>query len=235
MQQLTAGFGYLVLIGLAWLISSHRGRFPWRVVIWGTALQISFAAAILKTRQGQQFFDFLGAVFTRLISFADEGSRFLFQDFSTRAFAFSVLPIIIFFSALTSVLYHLGIMQLVVKGIAIVMQRTLGTSGAESLSAAANIFVGQTEAPLVVRPFVSRMTRSELMAIMVGGFATIAGSVMAIYVKEFGINAGHLLTASVISAPAGLLDCQGPATGNGNPGNPWNAKHPAAPKLGKPH
>ena len=205
MQQLTAAFGYLVLIGLAWLISSHRGRFPWRVVVWGTAVQLSFAAAILKTRQGQQFFDLLGAVFTRLISFADEGSRFLFQDFSTKAFAFSVLPIIIFFSALTSVLYHLGLMQLVVKGIAIVMQRTLGTSGAESLSAAANIFVGQTEAPLVVRPFVARMTRSELMAIMVGGFATIAGSVMAIYVKVFGINAGHLLTASVISAPAGLL------------------------------
>jgi len=205
MQQLTAAFGYLLLIGLAWLISSHRGRFPWRVVVWGTAVQLSFAAAILKTRQGQQFFDLLGAVFTRLISFADEGSRFLFQDFSTKAFAFSVLPIIIFFSALTSVLYHLGLMQLVVKGIAIVMQRTLGTSGAESLSAAANIFVGQTEAPLVVRPFVARMTRSELMAIMVGGFATIAGSVMAIYVKVFGINAGHLLTASVISAPAGLL------------------------------
>ncbi len=205
MPQLTALFGYLVLIGLAWLMSSHRGRFPWRIVAWGTALQFSFATLILKTQPGKQFFDLLGSIFTRLISFADRGSSFLFQDFSTKAFAFSVLPIIIFFSALTSVLYHLGIMQLLVKGIAKVMQQTLGTSGAESLSAAANIFVGQTEAPLVVRPFVARMTRSELMAIMVGGFSTIAGSVMAIYVKEFGVNAGHLLTASVISAPAGLL------------------------------
>jgi CNT family concentrative nucleoside transporter len=205
MQQLTAAFGYVVLIGLAWLMSSHRGRFPWRIVAWGTALQFSFAAVILKTSGGKQFFDLLGSIFTRLILFADEGSSFLFRDLSAQAFAFSVLPIIIFFSALTSVLYHIGVMQLVVKGIARVMQQTLGTSGAESLSAAANIFVGQTEAPLVVRPFVARMTRSELMSIMVGGFATIAGSVMGIYVKEFGISAGHLLTASVISAPAGLL------------------------------
>jgi CNT family concentrative nucleoside transporter len=205
MQQLTAAFGYVVLIGLAWLMSSHRGRFPWRIVAWGTALQITFAAVILKTAGGKQFFDLLGSIFTRLISFADKGSSFLFRDLSAQAFAFSVLPIIIFFSALTSVLYHIGVMQLVVKVIAKVMQQTLGTSGAESLSAAANIFVGQTEAPLVVRPFVARMTRSELMAIMVGGFATIAGSVMGIYVKEFGISAGHLLTASVISAPAGLL------------------------------
>ena len=205
MQQLTAAFGYVVLIGLAWLMSSHRGRFPWRIVAWGTALQITFAAVILKTTGGKQFFDLLGSIFTRLISFADKGSSFLFRDLSAQAFAFSVLPIIIFFSALTSVLYHIGVMQLVVKVIAKVMQQTLGTSGAESLSAASNIFVGQTEAPLVVRPFVARMTRSELMAIMVGGFATIAGSVMGIYVKEFGISAGHLLTASVISAPAGLL------------------------------
>lgn len=204
MQQLTAVFGYFVLVGLAWLMSSDRRRFPWRVVAWGTALQLSFAALILKTTRGQQFFDLLGAIFTRLIGFADKGSSFLFGELATGVFAFSVLPIIIFFSALTSVLYHLGIMQMVVRGIAKVMQLTLGTSGAESLSAAANIFVGQTEAPLVVRPFVARMTRSELMAIMVGGFATIAGSVMAIYVK-FQIDAGHLLTASVISAPAGLL------------------------------
>lgn len=204
MQQSIAIFGYFVLIGLAWLASSHRARFPWRIVCWGTALQFSFATLILRTGPGKQFFDLLGAMFTKLISFADTGSSFLFGDAAARPFAFSVLPIIIFFSALTSVLYHLGVMQLIVRLIAWVMQRTLGISGAESLSAAANIFVGQTEAPLVVKPYLAQMTRSELMAIMVGGFATIAGSVMGIYVS-FKVDAGHLLTASVISAPAGLL------------------------------
>ena len=204
MQQSIALFGYLVLIGLAWLTSSHRSKFPWRIVVWGTVLQFSFAALILKTGPGKSFFDLLGAMFTKLISFADKGSNFLFGEAPGKPFAFSVLPIIIFFSALTSVLYHLGVMQLIVRLIAWVMQRTLGISGAESLSAAANIFVGQTEAPLVVKPYLARMTRSELMAIMVGGFATIAGSVMGIYVS-FNVDAGHLLTASVISAPAGLL------------------------------
>jgi CNT family concentrative nucleoside transporter len=204
MQHFVAAFGYVVLIAIAWLLSAHRAKFPWRVVLWGTTLQLAFASLILKTKPGQRFFDGLGSLFTQLISFADKGSSFLFGELSTGPFAFSVLPIIIFFSALTSVLYHLGIMQMVVRVIAKIMQQTLGISGAESLSAAANIFVGQTEAPLVIKPYVARMTRSELMAIMVGGFATIAGSVMGIYVS-FGIDAGHLLTASVISAPAGLL------------------------------
>jgi CNT family concentrative nucleoside transporter len=204
MNQTVAIFGYVMMVVLAWLISLNRRQFPWRVVLWGTALQVSFAALILKTASGRRFFESAGAVFGRLIEFGGEGSRFLFGEGLGNVFAFSVLPIIIFFSALTSVLYHAGVMQVVVKGIAWVMQRTLGTSGAESLSAAANIFVGQTEAPLVVKPYVARMTSSELMAIMVGGFATIAGSVMAIYVS-FGMDAGHLLTASVISAPAGLL------------------------------
>ncbi len=204
MNQVVAVFGYFVMILLAWLISLNRRRFPWRIVLWGTVLQIGFAALILQTKGGRRFFSAAGDVFGKLISFGNEGSRFLFGDGLGNVFAFSVLPIIIFFSALTSVLYHAGVMQVVVRGIAWVMQRTLGTSGAESLSAAANIFVGQTEAPLVVKPYVARMTSSELMAIMVGGFATIAGSVMAIYVS-FGMDAGHLLTASVISAPAALL------------------------------
>ncbi len=204
MNQATAVLGYFAMIFLAWLMSSHRRQFPWRVVIWGTVLQLTFASLILKTAGGGRFFNFLGAMFTRLIEFGGTGSRFLFGDGLGNVFAFSVLPIIIFFSALTSVLYHVGVMQLVVSVIARLMQKTLRTSGAESLSAAANIFVGQTEAPLVVRPYVATMTLSELMAIMVGGFATIAGSVMGIYVS-FGIDAGHLLTASVISAPAGLL------------------------------
>jgi CNT family concentrative nucleoside transporter len=204
MNQLTAVLGYFAIILLAWLMSSHRRQFPWRVVLWGTTLQLCFASLILKTSGGEKFFSFLGDLFTRLIEFGGNGSRFLFGEGLGNVFAFSVLPIIIFFSALTSVLYHVGIMQLLVSVIAKVMQKTLKISGAESLSAAANIFVGQTEAPLVVRPYIASMTLSELMAIMVGGFATIAGSVMGIYVS-FGIDAGHLMTASVISAPAGLL------------------------------
>lgn len=205
MHQLIAGFGYFVMILLAWLMSQHRTRFPWRVVLGGTLLQITFAWAILNTNTGLFVFGRIGDFFTTLLEFVNAGSSMVFgQDFGQHYFAFKVLPTIIFFSALMSVLYHLGIMQIVVRAISRIMQMTLGTSGAESLSASANIFVGQTEAPLVVRPYVGRMTRSELMAIMVGGFATIAGGVMAAYVN-MGISAAHLLTASVISAPAGLL------------------------------
>jgi concentrative nucleoside transporter, CNT family len=205
MHQVISCFGYFVMIFLAWLMSSHRNRFPWRVVIGGTLLQISFALVILYTQAGRSVFELMGAFFMRLLSFVDAGSRLVFgQNYQEHLFAFRVLPVIIFFSALMAVLYHLGIMQIVVRAISVVMRMTLKTSGAESLSASANIFVGQTEAPLVIRPYVAKMTRSELMAVMVGGFATIAGSVMAAYV-EMGISAAHLLTASVISAPAGLL------------------------------
>lgn len=205
MHQTIAAFGYFVMIFLAWLMSSHRRRFPWRVVIGGTVLQISFAWLILNTELGLRIFRLTGDFFTTLLGFVDAGSSMVFgKDYTQHFFAFRVLPTIIFFSALMSILYHLGVMQLIVRQISRVMQVTLGTSGAESLSASANIFVGQTEAPLVVRPYVATMTRSELMAIMVGGFATIAGGVMAAYI-DMGISAAHLLTASVISAPAGLL------------------------------
>jgi CNT family concentrative nucleoside transporter len=172
---------------------------------------------ILKTVPGRQVFDSLDAFFRTLIGYVDYGSAFMFnlsprpgdpplpEEFVLlRTFAFGVLPTIVFFSSLMSILYHWGIVQRVVEFFARIMQYVLGTSGAESLSAAANIFVGQTEAPLVVRPYVDRMTRSELMAVMVGGFATIAGGVLAAYVG-MGIDAGHLMTASVISAPAALV------------------------------
>ena len=150
-------------------------------------------------------FGYIGAFFTALLNYVDAGSSFVFGDaFGEHFFAFKVLPTIIFFAALMGVLYHLGLVQYVVMAFASVMQRTLRTSGAESLAAATNIFVGQTEAPLVVRPYVASMTRSELMALMVGGFATIAGGVLAAYVG-LGIDAGHLVAASVISAPAALL------------------------------
>jgi len=205
MHQVVAGFGYVAMIFFAWLMSSHRTRFPWRIVLAGTLLQMTFALLILKTKPGLAIFQSTGDFFTQVQSFVDAGSGMVFgKGYEEHYIAFRVLPTIIFFSALMAVMYHLGIMQIVVRFISRIMQVTLGISGAESLSAAANIFVGQTEAPLVVRPYIGKMTRSELMSIMVGGFATIAGSVMAAYIT-MGISAAHLLTASVISAPAGLL------------------------------
>jgi CNT family concentrative nucleoside transporter len=204
-QQLIAGVGYFVMIFLAWLMSAHRRRFPLRVVVGGSLLQVCFAWVILNTGTGRAVFARIGDLFSTLLDFVNAGSTMVFgRDFAEHYIAFKVLPTIIFFSAFMSVLYHLGVMQFVVGIISRIMQLTLGTSGAESLSASANIFVGQTEAPLVIRPYVAKMTRSELMAIMVGGFATIAGGVMAAYIN-MGISAAHLLTASVISAPAGLL------------------------------
>lgn len=205
MHQYIAAGGYFVMIFLAWLMSSRKLCFPWRVVFGGTLLQLMFAWFTIKTTAGRLIFEKAGTCFNMLMNFVDVGNAAVFGDnFREHYFAFKVLPTIIFFSALMSVLYHLGVMQFVVRVLGYVMQLTLGTSGAESLSASANIFVGQTEAPLVVRPYVARMTHSELMAVMVGGFATVAGGVMALYVG-WGIDAGHLMTASVISAPAGLL------------------------------
>ncbi|GAB5441182.1 MAG: nucleoside transporter C-terminal domain-containing protein [Fuerstiella sp.] len=204
-HRLVAGFGLLVMILLAWLMSSHKSKFPWRVVTGGLLLQISLVVIILKTERGRNFFRTLGDGFERLLGFVDDGCRLVFgDDFTNFYFAFRVLPTIIFFSSLMAVLYHLGIMQLIINFLARILRYTLGTSGAESLSAAANIFVGQTEAPFVVRPYIPTLTQSELMAIMTGGFATVAGGVMALYIG-WGIDAGHLMTASVISAPAGLL------------------------------
>ena len=172
MHRLVSLFGIVVFIGIAWLLSSGKRRFPWRVVIGGLMLQFGFAALILLTSPGRAFFDGVDGVFNTLMDCVDAGSIFVFGRISQEHyFAFRVLPSIIFFSALMQLLYHMGIMQLVVRGLGWVVQRTLGTTGPESLAAAANIFVGQTEAPLVVRPYVNSMTRSELMAIMVPGSA----------------------------------------------------------------
>ena len=215
MQRFISFGGLLTMVFLAWSMSSQRRRVPWRVIIGGLALQFAFALLILKTRPGAWIFQEMGNGFQFVIGHVAAGSGFLFQFATGNAgeppnqsllssFAFGVLPTIVFFSSLMSILYYLGVMQKLVEVIAWIMQRTLRTSGAESLSAAANIFVGQTEAPLVIRPYVGPMTLSELNAVMVGGFATIAGGVMAAYVA-MGIDAGHLITASVISAPAALL------------------------------
>lgn len=205
MERWISLFGLIVMLALAWLLSANKRRISLRVVVGGMMLQFAFALLVLKTAGGRWFFERIGDGFTRLLNYVDAGSTFVFGPrFQEFLFAFKVLPTIIFFSAFMSLLYHLGIIQRLVQVMAILMQRTLGTSGAESLSAAANIFVGQTEAPLVIRPYVGTMTRSELMAVMVGGFATIAGGVLAAYVG-FGISAVHLISASVISAPAGLV------------------------------
>lgn len=193
------------MIFLAWLMSSHRRRFPWRIVVAGVLLQFALAALTLRTTPGLQLFAAIGEFFETMLTFVDDGSKFVFgEKFEEHFFAFKVLPTIIFFSCFMSLLYYVGAMQILVKALAWIMQRTLGTSGAETLSASANIFLGQTEAPLVIRPYLPTMTQSELNAVMVGGFSTISGGVLAAFVN-LGIDARHLVTASVISAPAALL------------------------------
>jgi CNT family concentrative nucleoside transporter len=210
-QRGVSFLGLFVMIGLAWAMSYDRKAFPRRIVLWGVGLQLAFGFIVLRTSLGLAFFSILNDGVARLLTFTEDGSRFLFGDYLDDHFtmALNVLPTIIFFSSLMTVLYHLGVMQRIVRAFAWVMQRTMHTSGAETLSAAANIFVGQTEAPLVVKPFVKEMTQSELMAVMVGGFATVAGGVMAAYVgmlqTDFPDIAGHLMAASVMSAPAALL------------------------------
>lgn len=217
MERLVSLVGLVAMIGIAWLLGTRQGRVSGRIVAGGLFLQFAFAVLILKTEPGIVLFQAIGEFFTGLLGFVDQGAMFVFGVYPQpgdpalpppvilmRSFAFGVLPTIVFFSSLMAIMYHLGIMQRIVGVLAWAMQRTLGTSGAESLSAAANVFVGQTEAPLMIRPYVSGMTLSELNAVMVGGFATIAGGVMAAYVR-MGIDAGHLVTASVISAPAALL------------------------------
>ncbi len=205
MHRLIGFFGLLVMLGLAWLMSSHKRKVNVRIVVGGLLLQFLFAAIILRTRPGEYLFDELDQLFVGLLNCVSAGSKFVFgPTFYEHFFAFKVLPTIIFFSAFMSIFYYYGVMQRVVGLFARIMQRTLGTSGAETLSTAANVFVGQTEAPLVIRPYINSMTVSELNAVMVGGFATMAGGVLGALV-EMGISAKHLLGASVIAAPAALL------------------------------
>lgn len=197
------------MVGIAYALSTSRKNINWRTVGSGVLLQAVFGLIILKTDLGLAFFEGAKNFFTATLSYTGEGSRFVFGSLANVErvgfiFATMVLPTIIFFSSLMSVLYHLGIMQVLVRGAAKIMMKLMGTSGAESLAAAANIFVGQTEAPLAIRPYVDKMTYSELMALMTGGMATVAGGVLAAYVG-LGIDAGHLLAASVMSAPAALV------------------------------
>jgi CNT family concentrative nucleoside transporter len=216
MGSLLGILGLFTLLSIALLLSENRSAINIKTVLYGLIFQLIFALFILKTPFGAPIFSFLDKSINILIGFSSSGSDFLFKSYIDGVgfhpglinFAFSTLPTIIFFSSLVAVLYHFGILQAIIKFIARRMQLTLGTSGSETLSVAGNIFLGQTESPLMVRPFVSKMTKSELMAVMTGGFATVSGGVLAIYVSWLtdiqGI-AGHLLAASVMSAPAALV------------------------------
>ncbi|MEQ1838850.1 MAG: nucleoside transporter C-terminal domain-containing protein [Verrucomicrobiales bacterium] len=214
-EPIARGFiGVLVLLGICLLLSNQRGAINWRLVGGGIALQVVLALLILAT-PFSGIVEWASGGFVKLLGYSDIGARFMFGelvDASRYGFAFKVLPVIIFVSALTSLLYYLGVLQWVVFGFAWVMSRLMKLSGAESLAAAANIFVGQTEAPLIVKPYIARMTQSELMALMTGGMATIAGSVFGLYVVTLGAGdplveamvAKQLLTASMMNAPAAL-------------------------------
>ncbi len=209
MEKFISFIGLVTLLAVAFLLSSDRKKINWRTVLSGVGLQVFLGLIILKTGFGKEFFEGARTFFTGILNYTNEGSNFIFgqlNDIGKVGFVFftMVLPTIIFTSSLMSVLYHIGLMQLVIKIVAKVMVVVMGTSGAESLAAAANIFAGQTEAPLVVKPFINKMTKSELLALMTGGMATVAGGVLAAYVG-FGIDAAHLLSASVMSAPAALV------------------------------
>ena len=215
MERLTGIIGVFTLLFIAFLLSNNRKAINLKTVFSGITLQFFLAFFILGTPFGEPVFRALDNAITTLVSFSNSGSTFLFKSYisgsvhpSLENFAFRTLPTIIFFSSIISVFYHFGIIQKVVKIFARIFQKTMFISGTESLSVSANIFLGQTEAPLMVRPFVEKMTKSELMAVMTGGFAAAAGGILAIYVSWLsdipGI-AGHLLTASVMSAPAALV------------------------------
>ncbi len=214
--------GLATLTAIAWVFSKNRSAIRWKTVLIGIGLQVVFALLVLKTNAGRAVFEWIGALFATVLGFTFDGAAFVFGVLALPAaeegslgmiFAFQVLPTIIFFASLMGVLYHLGLVQPVVRGLGWAMAKSLRISGAEALSSAANIFIGQTEAPLVVRPFVSPMTRSELMTLMTGGTATIAGGVLAAYVLFLGGDdpvsqaqfAGHLLSASIMSAPAAIV------------------------------
>ncbi len=217
MTVLRALIGIGFFLAIAWLLSSRKRRFPARVVVFGVGLQLALAFFCLKTDWGVALFQSVAGWVTKLISMTEPGTALVFGGMSQGnfdeggwgyafAFASSGLTVIIFFSALMSILYHIGVMQILIYGMARAMTTLMGVSGAESMAMAANVFVGQTEAPLVVKPYIAAMTRSELNAMMTGGFATIAGSVLAVYMGILGEGlAPHLLTASVMSAPAAFL------------------------------
>jgi concentrative nucleoside transporter, CNT family len=206
--RLTGILGLLSMVGLAYLFSTNRKAIRARTVAWGLALQIIFAFLVLRVAFGRRVFAWLGDVITRFLGYSYAGSAFLFGDLGKPGqpvyIAFKVLPTIIFVAAFFAILYHYGIMQFIIRQMARVMMKFMGTSGAESLNVAASIFLGCTEAPLTIRPFLPKLTRSEMMTIMTSGMAHISGAVMAAYIA-FGIEAKHLLAAVIMTAPGTLL------------------------------
>jgi len=211
MARFTGLLGIVAILTVCWLFSSNRKAIRLRVVIWGVCLQFAFALLVLKTDFGK-IFQAISVGVNAMLNYTEAGSKFVFGDqlgsqggpFGV-VFAFQVLPIIIFIASFFSILYYFGVMQVVVKAFAVAMQRIMGASGAESLNVAASIFMGQTEAPLTIRPFIPRMTRSELFTIMVSGMAHVSGSVMAAYVKIAHVSIVHLLTAVIMTAPATIM------------------------------
>lgn len=211
-------FGLSVLIGIAWLFSNNKRAVDWRLVLTGISLQIGFAALVLLVPGGREVFDMLGRGFVKILEFVTAGSTFIFGDLMDTSkfgfiFAFQVLPTIIFFASLMGVMYHLGVMQAIVRAMAWAITKVMKVSGAETTSVCASVFIGQTEAPLTVRPYIPRMTESELITMMIGGMAHIAGGVLAAYVGMLGggdpvqaqFYAKHLLAASIMAAPATLV------------------------------
>jgi CNT family concentrative nucleoside transporter len=219
-QDISRGLiGIAFLIGICYLASANRKEIDWKLVLVGIAMQIVLAILILKVPFVSLIFDYVARFFTAVLDFTSAGAEFIFGDLATRTptfgiiFAFNILPTIVFFSALSAILYYFGILQKIIYVAAWVMSRSMGLSGPESLAAAANVFIGQTEAPLVVKPYLEKMTKSEIMCLMTGGMATIAGGVFAAYIGFLGGDdpvqqlyfAKHLLTASIISAPAAIV------------------------------
>jgi CNT family concentrative nucleoside transporter len=210
MGRFTGVLGLITMIGLAYLFSTDRKAIKLKAVLWGVGLQLVFAVFVLKFEIGRRLFEKAGFLVNKLLSFSYIGSEFVFGEIGKKAsslgfsFAFQVLPTIIFIAAFFALLYHIGVMQLVIRAAAWIMTRVMGVSGAESLNVAASIFMGQTEAPLTIRPFLSKLTKSELMCVMTSGMAHVSGGIMAAYIA-FGIEAKHLLTAVIMTAPGTLL------------------------------
>ncbi len=210
MGRFTGLLGLAAIMAVAWSMSSHRSQIKPRLIAWGLGLQFAFAVLVLKTDFGKVF-QAIGVGVNAMLEYTEAGSQFVFGPLGAKSgpfgvvFAFQVLPIVIFIASFFSILYYLGVMQWLVKGMAIGMQKVMGVSGAESLNVAASIFMGQTEAPLTIRPFIAGMTRSELYTIMTSGMAHVSGAVMAAYVKIAGVEIQHLLTAVIMTAPATIM------------------------------
>ena len=210
MGRFTGILGLAVILGFAWLCSSHKRAIKLRIIAWGLGLQLAFAILVLKTDFGK-IFQAIGVGVNAMLAYTEAGSEFVFGPLGKGAgpfgvlFAFQVLPIVIFIASFFAILYYLGVMQFVVRVMAIGMQKVMGVSGAESLNVAASIFMGQTEAPLTIRPFIAGLTESELFTIMTSGMAHVSGSVMAAYVKIAGVSITHLLTAVIMTAPATIM------------------------------